>query len=51
MNNERLALIKQALEQTQPLSGALLEDVKWLIKTIEDQQKELDSWRNEFMGV
>jgi hypothetical protein len=49
--NERLTLIKQALEQTQPLSGALLEDVKWLIQTIEVQQKELEAWRNEFMGV
>jgi hypothetical protein len=48
---DRVALIKQALEQTQPLSGALLEDVKWLILTIEEQQKELDSWREEFMGV
>jgi hypothetical protein len=49
--NDRVAIIKQALEQTKPLSGALLEDVKWLIETIEDQQKELDSWREEFMGV
>jgi hypothetical protein len=49
--SERLALIKQALEKIQPLSGALLEDVEWLIQTIEAQQQELDSWRKEFMGV
>jgi hypothetical protein len=29
----------------------LVDDIEWMIKIINEQQRELKGWRKEFMGI
>jgi hypothetical protein len=49
MDKERLQKIKEYCKYYDYLDCVNLSNLNWLIQTIEDQQKELESWRKEFM--
>jgi hypothetical protein len=48
---ERVQKIKQGLQSKNQDDWLTFDDIEWLIKTVEDQQKELKSWHDDYMPI